>query len=446
MKIYSPAIKQLPGIFALLFILACVPEKSAPTVPSEEPPMIENRVDSLITVWLKDNIIQLSGVEPQPSNGDLQGFGNAVGNSNYVLLGESAEGSFEIAALKQRISRFLIDEKEFQILFLQASWATTLELNDYLINGTGDLSSTLGNTEVWWLSTTDMRSFFSSLRTHNQTVAAEDQVRIYGVDMLRSESSVTILTAYLQTVDTSLATIWMSRVNCFAPYLNDPNGYFQLPQSRRNACKDSLQMMVDTLTADLDRLGALSSTTEAQNALQHATIIRQIAEVYGSSINGAGRLLRQRFMAENIKSLSDRFSAKALAWTDNYATAFFPVQNKTMSAHLIDLTSDNDVYKAGFTFLGGQIYVNPSDIKGNEVLQVMPDAPFSSCENYISTSNIPLGYFRLDGVAAGSVKTDWLFSPIGIREINQFTESVISREYDAFFYIETCSPARLFVN
>jgi|GEM_PF-5877612 len=446
MKIYSPVIKQFTRFLALLFLFACVPEKSAPTVPTPIPPMTENQVDSLITVWLKDNVIPLSGVEPQPSNGDLQGFGNAIGNSNYVLLGESVDGSYEIAALKQRLSRFLIDEKDFQLLLMEIPWATSLELNEFLINGSGDLNSVLSNTEVWWLSTTDMRSFFSSLRTYNQTVVPEDQVRVYGVDMLASDNSVNTLTAYLQTVDQNLATLWTLRTACIIPYLNDPIGYFQLSQSTRDACVDSLQTMVDTLSADLERLGSLSSPDEALNALQHAIIVQQITEVYGSSINGSGRLLRQRFMAENIKRLSERFSAKAVVWTDNYAAAFFPVQNKTLSAHLIEQTSDGEVFKAGFTFLGGQIYVNPSDIKGNELLQVMPDAPFASSENYISTANISLGFFRLDGVAAGSARTDWLFSSIGVRESNQFTQSIISREYDAFFYIETCSPARLFVN
>ncbi|MEL6823940.1 MAG: erythromycin esterase family protein, partial [Calditrichota bacterium] len=258
MKTYFPAIKLLLAFLSLSIFLACVPEKSAPTVPTPVPPVTENQVDSLITVWLKDNVIPLSGVEPQPSNGDLQAFNNVVGNSSYILLGESVDGSYEIAALKQRLSRFLIEEKGFQILLMEIPWSKALELNEFLINGTGDLSSALGNSDVWWLSTTDMRSFFSSLRAYNQTVPAEDQVRVYGMDMLSSGGSITALTSYLQSVDAGLEAIVQSNTGCITPYLNDPNGYFQLSQSLRDACVASLQAIVDTLSADLARLGSLS--------------------------------------------------------------------------------------------------------------------------------------------------------------------------------------------
>jgi len=146
-----------------------------------------------------------------------------------------------------------------------------------------------------------------------------------------------------------------------------------------------------------------------------------------------------------VKILAERFSSRAVVWTDNYASAFFPVQNKTLAANLIEMTSDVDVLKVAMSFFSGELYINSNSIKGAETLQVTSDAPFANCENYITTTNRTLGYFSTIGVSVGSVRTDWLFKGLGIRQQDGMAQTVLSREFDLFFYVETCSPARLFV-
>ncbi|MGH1362506.1 MAG: erythromycin esterase family protein [Calditrichia bacterium] len=429
----------------LWLTLACVPEKSAPTVPMIDPPDFDNQVDSLVTVWLKDNLKPLAGIEPQPTNGDLLPFATALGSKPYVLLGESATGTMELAGLKQRLISYMVSVKDFKLVLIEMPFQKSLAINAFVLGGSGDAATILDETDVWWMSTLDMVTFVNSLRAYNQTVVEAEKVRVLGMDMLQPAGSIVALSDYLQSVDAGLATFVLAQQGCFLPYQDDAEGYFQLPLSTRQACAANMQSVVDTLTTDVNRLAGLSSEEEAQNALQHALIVVQAEQVFGASISGSGRLLRQRSMAINVKAFAERFSSRAVVWTDNYASAFFPVQNKTLAANLTEMTSDADVLKVGMSFFNGELYLNSSGIKGTESLQVTSDAPFASCENYIATTNRTLGYLSTIGVSAGSVRTDWLFEGLGIRQQDGITQTILSREFDLFFYVETCSPSRLFV-
>jgi hypothetical protein len=53
------------------------------------------------------------------SSADLEPLLQRIGNARAVLLGEATHGSFEFYRMRERISRELIDRKEFSFIALQ---------------------------------------------------------------------------------------------------------------------------------------------------------------------------------------------------------------------------------------------------------------------------------------------------------------------------------------
>ncbi|MFF9483193.1 erythromycin esterase family protein [Streptomyces sp. NPDC014733] len=76
--------------------------------------------------------------EPGTSTADLRALGAMVGGAKVVGLGEATHGSHEFFALKDRVFRYLVEQKEFTTFALEISWSAGLRIDDYLQHGDGN--------------------------------------------------------------------------------------------------------------------------------------------------------------------------------------------------------------------------------------------------------------------------------------------------------------------
>ncbi|MET9295971.1 erythromycin esterase family protein [Streptomyces sp. NPDC003077] len=80
----------------------------------------------------------LRTTEPGGSAADLRALGAMVGGAKVVGLGEATHGSHEFFAMKERIFRYLVEEKGFTTFALETSWSAGLLIDEYLQGGEGD--------------------------------------------------------------------------------------------------------------------------------------------------------------------------------------------------------------------------------------------------------------------------------------------------------------------
>ncbi|GAA2264596.1 hypothetical protein GCM10010415_30770 [Streptomyces atrovirens] len=80
----------------------------------------------------------LRTVEPTGPFDDLRPLGRTVGDARLVGIGQAAHGGHEFLAFQHRAFRYLVAEKGFRSLVLEAPWSAGLRLNDYLRTGRGD--------------------------------------------------------------------------------------------------------------------------------------------------------------------------------------------------------------------------------------------------------------------------------------------------------------------
>ncbi|MFE7661674.1 erythromycin esterase family protein [Streptomyces celluloflavus] len=79
----------------------------------------------------------LRSTEPGTGTADLRALGTMVGNAKVVGVGEATHGSHEFFALKDRLFRYLVEQKGFTTFTLEVSWSAGLRIDDYLQRGDG---------------------------------------------------------------------------------------------------------------------------------------------------------------------------------------------------------------------------------------------------------------------------------------------------------------------
>ncbi|WP_411143994.1 erythromycin esterase family protein [Streptomyces sp. x-80] len=80
----------------------------------------------------------LRSAEPGTGTADLRALGMMVGDAKVVGVGEATHGSHEFFALKDRLFRYLVEQKGFTTFTLEVSWSAGLRIDDYLQRGDGD--------------------------------------------------------------------------------------------------------------------------------------------------------------------------------------------------------------------------------------------------------------------------------------------------------------------
>ena len=111
--------------------------------PSE--PALTQPVVPEVSAWLRENAIPFDTTDPNSDFEDLMPLKPLIGDARIVALGEATHGTHEFFEMKHRMLRFLVEEMGFNIFAMEASWAETNLINDYVRTGQGDPASSCNN-------------------------------------------------------------------------------------------------------------------------------------------------------------------------------------------------------------------------------------------------------------------------------------------------------------
>lgn len=127
----------------------------------------------------------LRSTEPEGSLRDLDALGRMVEDAEVVGLGEATHGSREFFRMKHRVFRYLVEQKGVRTFSLELAWSSGLRLNDYIVNGRGNLKD-IANEEFQgayrsW-NNQDYINLIEWMRDYNRQ-HPKDKVRFMGNDM-----------------------------------------------------------------------------------------------------------------------------------------------------------------------------------------------------------------------------------------------------------------------
>jgi erythromycin esterase-like protein len=136
--------------------------------------------------WIRERATKLESCRPQAalSPREQQAVDRIVGDAAVIALGDMTHGSKEILRTRERLLRFLIQERHVSTIVIEACFAATRRLNDYLVSGAGTAVESLTSTEYWSCLNRETLEFVDWIHEHNLARHGGRQpVRVYGCDL-----------------------------------------------------------------------------------------------------------------------------------------------------------------------------------------------------------------------------------------------------------------------
>jgi erythromycin esterase-like protein len=174
----------------------------------------------------------------------------------------------------------------------------------------------------------DIVDFLTWLRHHNGTLAADQRVGFYGLDLYSLHSSIAAVLAYLHKVDPAAAERARYRYGCFEDFAEDTQAYgYAATIGVSRSCEDDVvaQLM------DLRRRAAEYATRDGRVAAdeyffaeQNARLVRNAEGYYRSMFGGRVESwnLRDTHMMETLETLLQHIrqtagTSRAVVWAHN---------------------------------------------------------------------------------------------------------------------------------
>jgi erythromycin esterase-like protein len=272
----------------------------------------------------------------QPLTGtaaDYDGLLDLIGDSRFVLLGEASHGTHEFYRERARITRRLIEEKDFSAVAVEADWPDAYRVNRWVrcVGDDRDAVEALGAFERfprWMWRNRDVLEFIDWLHRYNSGRPQSHRVGFYGLDLYSLFSSIEEVIGFLEQVDPEAAVRARYRYGCFEHFGEDSQAYgyaasFGLSQS----CEDqAVQQLLDLQrrAAELSQRDGKIPEDEFFYAEQNARLVRNAEEYYRTMFRGreSSWNLRDQHMAETLEALIRHFDrklgrSKIVVWEHN---------------------------------------------------------------------------------------------------------------------------------
>lgn len=389
----------------------------------------------------------------------------AIGSARLVLLGEASHGTHEFYHARARITRRLIEEKEFTAVVVEADWPDAYRVNRYVRGHPGDADaaealSGFRRFPQWMWRNADVLDFVGWLRAHNDALPADrPRAGFYGMDLYSLYRSIAQVLEYLDATDHAAATRARFRYACFEDFGEDPQAYgyaagFDLGRS----CEDqAVQQLVDLQqhAEEFTRFGGPPAEDAYFHARQNARLIKNAEHYYRSMFHGrvSSWNLRDQHMADTVDELLKYLDqlhpgAKMVLWAHNShlgdARATEMGRGGELNVgQLLRQSHGPDVFNVGFTTHTGTVtaadnWDEPADLK-----DVRPSLPASYERLFHDTGiNRFLLLLRNAGPLADALNIPRLERAIGViyrpqsERLSHYFNAHLADQFDAVIHFD----------
>jgi erythromycin esterase len=421
--------------------------------------------------WLRENVIPITTVQAGSNLTDLEPISTLVGDARIVGLGEATHGTREFFLAKHRLLEFLVTKHDFRVFAMEANWASSFALNDYVLGGTGNARKLLQQYAriMWAWRTEEVLELIEWMRVYNQSTT--QKIMFTGFDMQEPVPAVDWLVNWLETNAKDQATRTDELLSCIRFSLGNILSVARYTATGANGVA-RCATQIDTVRRILQNRRSNFKPNEYQTALQMVRVLEQANAYYKARFVTQDLLeavtIRDAFMAENAAWLEKITKQKIVTWAHNGHVTFNQIMHfgwKPMGAYLREQYQDK--YRVwGFAFFEGSFYAQLLDsndpartiaaaalgLAANPSVQRVPNPSIGSYEILFRAINIPI--FMLDLRRSSTPAGAWLKKPRRLQIIGQnlppFREpepdwysyqAVLSNDFDAIIYIDKTTPS-----
>jgi erythromycin esterase-like protein len=256
-----------------------------------------------------------------------------IGDARFVLLGAASYGTHEFYAARARITRRLIEEKDFVAVSVDADWSGACRVGRY-VRGVGhdeDAPAALDDFRPfpsWIWRNTPVLDFVDWLKQHNRDGdPGWPKAGFYGLDLYNSTNAIRAVVRYLDQIDPAAARRARER------YARSDSFGDNAPTDRDASGLDRDRSLEDEVVAHLlqrwhaaepvEPLGRLDPD-DAFYAAQAALLAPNADRYYRKMFGGRAGWwnLRNRHMVEMLEDLAEHLGqsggpAKVVVWAHN---------------------------------------------------------------------------------------------------------------------------------
>lgn len=414
----------------------------APPVPGQ-PTAVE-------LAWLRKAAVPLRTTVPEGDQKDLAAFGQLVGKSFLIGLGEVTHGSHEQMQLKHRLFRYLVEQKGARVLALDADLGACLALNDYLQTGKGDPQQLVAELATW--DTAEMLALVRWMRTYNER--ATSKLQLLGIDIKQAPDGL----RYLRQQLPAQPGYRGEQLIALQKQLRDlPDAGLALNPLQQPAKSDPRLDAVRRLLAEVHaaydvpaklRGGYGAAPTELAALTQLLRMAEQFS-VYQTLDSQLRFNYRAACLAENVQwARAQADGGRVVVWANNNQVSTYDRDYLTLGQCLRQQYSTNYVV-VGLAFHEGSFRaLRPEDPPAFFTASAMP-AALGSYEHYFHAAALPAPATLLDLRSPDLLPgTQWLYENLLLRDgalkpyPQPFSRHSLRREFDALLYLLKSTPAQ----
>jgi protein-L-isoaspartate(D-aspartate) O-methyltransferase len=246
-----------------------------------------------------------------------------VGDARIVLIGEATHGTSEFYRMRARISRELIQKKDFRFVAVEGDWPDAARVDHYVRHLEYPPSewTAFARFPTWMWRNNEVREFVDWLRAHNAPLKPSDRTAFHGLDLYSLYDSIRAVLKYLDEVDPATARAARERYGCLTPWQSDPATYGHAALTGAYPTCESEVAVVLTELLHKRRSYAEHDGERFMDAVQNARLVTNAEQYYRIMYYGsrASWNLRDSHMFETLKTLLAFYGtkAKAIIWAHN---------------------------------------------------------------------------------------------------------------------------------
>ena len=411
-----------------------------PTPPQEE-----------LLGWVREHALPVKSLELNAGGEDLEALRRVIGRARVVGVGESTHGTREFFQFRHRLFEFLVTRMGFTAFAIEAPWAGSLALNNYVLTGKGEPRALLAD-GPWTSDTEELLELLHWMRHYNEDPRHPRKLHFAGYTNGAPALAAEGVLDYLSEVEPSRVAEVRALVAPLTQRKQYWKDYAKLSPEQKQRLNEGLLALHQRLLENQSRYTARTGEARWRVALQQAWALVQV-EADERPKSGMVRL-RDAHMAENVQWLLEQEGADGglvVAGHNGHIT-FQDLPGRPMGWYLRQSLGARylalgSVFNQGQFVAIRQQATAPDRRLPRESFTVGP-APEQLLEHTLAQAQAPACV--IDPREAPRALQDWFHVPWLTRDIGAayheddaayWTRTYPAEDYDALFFVDRSTPA-----
>lgn len=396
--------------------------------------------------WAKKNTFEIETLELTEKQNDLEQLEQIIGNAQVVCLGENRHDIHEQFLLKHRFIKYLVEELDFTTFILEASLPYSKQINEYILNGNGNIDEIMANMPGWFLwDTQEMLNIINWMQECNKNPKNVKKIQFHGIDITSPRYALNSIFNYLKKVDPTILKRYQSKT--FAQDIIDDNywptslqRYSELSKEEKEDLNNNYNELYERIKQNEIEYITHSTNEEYNWILRLAYSVNEANRMFSADERIDIGLIRDNAMAQNTLWVIQNFSKdeKVIIWAHN--------------AHIIksefEMTGESESIK-------GMGYILNQELKNNMISigasfnqgefqnwnRSFPPAEENTLDGALAKLNMKYFLLDLKGKTDNKDVISWLNTDKVIRAQEVEMTFIPAESFDAIYFIGNVSRA-----